>query len=412
MKCMKKMKNSVMEFTDYKAILDACIMMAIYVVITLWLVFRVDLSWPMEYLQKAGVKFAAPMFENLDGRHILTLPLVILQIIALKFGPVTGTAVGVGTALADYFFLSKGEILPTYILLVFLGQIVYGIGLYQKNIRFLNLLICNLIVIVGIKLPIDMLEMFSGTDSLPMQVVVPQIVVSFFEVFVFSAFTYMLVSTMKLLQMVKWREFLKKAGNSGKTFSIIVKESILDLRRRFVYSASELKKVNTLVVCALMLALGTILGMLFSFKISDSKVVGISVIAPQLVSALYGPVVGGIVGMAGDILDCIIKPQGPFFPGYTLNAFLGQMIYGIVLYKRELTFPRILASKFMVALLVNIPLGSLWESILVGERAMSVIVLGKVVQQAIQIPVLGLLFYMFVSALKNAKVYYKLVNKV
>ena len=159
-----------------------------------------------------------------------------------------------------------------------------------------------------------------------------------------------------------------------------------------------------------MLALGTVLGMMFSFKIDDSHVVGISVIAPQLVSALYGPFVGGLVGAAGDILDCIINPKGPFFPGYTLNAMLGQIIYGVILYKKQWKLSRIFVSKIFVALLVNLPLGTLWSMMFVN-KAYVVILTGKIVQQAIQIPVLGILFYMFVSALRNAKILQKIQNK-
>ena len=188
-----------------------------------------------------------------------------------------------------------------------------------------------------------------------------------------------------------------------------VPKDIQDLPERFVSSAKELKSVKTLAVCAMMLAVGTMLGY-FSIKLDNDKTVGISVIAPQLVSTLYGPVVGGIVGAAGDILDCILNPKGPFFPGYTLNAFLGQMIYGMVLYKKNLSLLRIVVSKVLVAVLVNLPLGSLWSWIFVNKGYLAILV-GKIAQQGVQIVVLGVLFYMFVSALKNAKVFQKLLNK-
>ena len=190
-------------------------------------------------------------------------------------------------------------------------------------------------------------------------------------------------------------------------FSQIPKD-VKDLPERFVSSAKELKSVKTLATCALMLAVGTMLGY-FSIKLDNDKTVGISVIAPQLVSTLYGPVVGGIVGAAGDILDCILNPKGPFFPGYTLNAVLGQMIYGMVLYKKNLSLLRILMSKILVAVLVNLPLGSLWSWMFISKGYFAILV-GKIAQQGIQVVVLGVLFYMFVSALKNAKVFQKMQN--
>ena len=187
-----------------------------------------------------------------------------------------------------------------------------------------------------------------------------------------------------------------------------IPKDVKDLPERFVSSAKELKSVKTLATCALMLAVGTMLGY-FSIKLDNDKTVGISVIAPQLVSALYGPVVGGIVGAAGDILDCILNPKGPFFPGYTLNAVLGQMIYGMVLYKKNLSLLRILMSKILVAVLVNLPLGSLWSWMFISKGYFAILV-GKIAQQGIQVVVLGVLFYMFVSALKNAKVFQKMQN--
>lgn len=187
-----------------------------------------------------------------------------------------------------------------------------------------------------------------------------------------------------------------------------IPKDLRDLPERFVSSAKELKNVKTLAVCALMLAVGTMLGY-FSIKLDNDKTVGISVIAPQLVSTLYGPVVGGIVGAAGDILDCILNPKGPFFPGYTLNAFLGQMIYGMVLYKKNLSLLRIMVSKVLVAVLVNLPLGSLWSWMFISKGYFAILV-GKIAQQSIQVVVLGVLFYMFVSSLKNAKVFQKMLN--
>lgn len=192
---------------------------------------------------------------------------------------------------------------------------------------------------------------------------------------------------------------------------INVLQEMKELPGQFVNSAKELTKVNTLVVSALMLALGTVLGFIFTIEtgIPGAGNIGISVIAPQLVSALYGPVVGGIVGGAGDLIDCLLNGYA-FFPGFFLNAILGQMIYGMVLYKKDLTLMRIIVSKIMVAVLVNLPLGTLWQSILY-KKGFLPIFWASLIKQPIQIVVLGLLFYMFVSTLKNAKVFQKMINK-
>ena len=48
---------------------------------------------------------------------------------------------------------------------------------------------------------------------------------------------------------------------------------------------------------------------------------------------LFGPVVGGIMGGVADIIKYLLKPTGPFFFGFTFNAILGAVIYGVMLYK-------------------------------------------------------------------------------
>lgn len=174
------------------------------------------------------------------------------------------------------------------------------------------------------------------------------------------------------------------------------------LRQQFVDSYRELKKLETIVMTALLIAIGIILGY-FSIQLTDSIKIGISFVATQLTAVLYGPVVGGIMGGVADILKFIIKPTGAFFWGWTLNAIVGPVIYGMMLYKKKLTFLRIIVSKIVVAIVVNMFLGCLWSSMLYG-KGFWVLMGTKAIQQVIQVPIQSVIFYIFVKALQRAKV--------
>ena len=50
---------------------------------------------------------------------------------------------------------------------------------------------------------------------------------------------------------------------------------------------------------------------------------------------MFGPVPGLIMGGAADLLGFVIKPTGPFFPGYTLDSMIAGFLYGMFFYKRE-----------------------------------------------------------------------------
>ena len=176
------------------------------------------------------------------------------------------------------------------------------------------------------------------------------------------------------------------------------------MKKQFVDSYKELKNLNTLVMTALLIAIGIILGELFSIQITDTMKIGVSFVATQLTATLFGPVVGGIMGGVTDILKFIMKPTGAFFWGWTFNAILGPVIYGIMLYKKKLTLARILISKAIVAIVVNMFFGCLWSSMLYG-KAFWVLVGTKAIQQVIQVPVQSIIFWMVVKALKKTKVF-------
>lgn len=174
------------------------------------------------------------------------------------------------------------------------------------------------------------------------------------------------------------------------------------LKQQFSDSAKELKNLNTLVMTALLIAIGIILGY-FSIQVTDNIKIGVSFVATQLTATLFGPVVGGIMGGVTDILKFILKPTGAFFWGWTLNAIVGPVIYGMMLYKKKLTFARIFASKVVVAIVVNMFLGCLWSAILY-KKGFWVLMSAKAIQQVIQVPIQSVIFYLFVKALKKAKV--------
>ena len=173
--------------------------------------------------------------------------------------------------------------------------------------------------------------------------------------------------------------------------------------KAFGDSYKELKKLKTLVVTALLIAIGIILGQ-FSIQLTETTKIGISFIATQMTANLFGPVVGGIMGGVADVLKFIIKPTGPFLIGYTISAILGPMIYGVLLYKKPISFWRILLSKTVVAILINLLLGTFWSYHYFGAAFWAAIP-AKLIQQVIQVPVQSIIYYFVMKALKEAKVF-------
>ena len=173
--------------------------------------------------------------------------------------------------------------------------------------------------------------------------------------------------------------------------------------KAFRESYQELKKLKTIVITALLIAVGIILGQ-FSVQLTETTKIGISFIATQMTANLFGPVVGGIMGGVTDILKFIIKPTGGFLIGYTISAILGPMIYGIMLYKKPISFWRIFLSKTVVAVLINLLLGTFWSYHYFGAAFWAAIP-AKLLQQIIQVPIQSVIYYFVMIALKKAKVF-------
>lgn len=163
----------------------------------------------------------------------------------------------------------------------------------------------------------------------------------------------------------------------------------------FSDSAKEMKKVKTLVVTAMLIALYLVLES-FSFAITpflpNYLRISLSFIAIGLIGCLFGPSVAAVAGAVTDILACFLFPRGAWFPGFTLTAMVGGILFGLGLYRKQLTFPRVLWTRGCIDLICNIGLNTIWTSI-VANKAISVILWSRVIKNMIAWPIEALLFF-------------------
>lgn len=171
----------------------------------------------------------------------------------------------------------------------------------------------------------------------------------------------------------------------------------------FRSSAREMRNVRTLAVTSMLLALAVMLGFWGTVQLGDFLKVGFSFLANELAALLFGPVVGGIMAGMADILKFLVKPTGAFFPGFTISAVLGGVIYGVLLYKKPLSVPRIVAAKVTVAIVVNTLLNTFWLSILYGQ-AFAALLPARLLKQLLMVPIETVLFYAVVTVLQKSRI--------
>ncbi|MCF0130354.1 MAG: folate family ECF transporter S component [Pseudobutyrivibrio sp.] len=133
---------------------------------------------------------------------------------------------------------------------------------------------------------------------------------------------------------------------------------------------SGLKEIKVLTTCAMLLALAIILGM---FKIPINSIIEIRFgsIPIAIAGSLFGPAVGAIVGGAADIVQFVVKPTGPYFPGFTISSMATGVIFGYILRAKsgKVSLVRVVIAELIYSVIVCLGINTLNLYILYGNMA-------------------------------------------
>lgn len=123
---------------------------------------------------------------------------------------------------------------------------------------------------------------------------------------------------------------------------------------------------------------------------------------------IFGPVVGGITGLAADLIGVLINPQGAFHPGFTLSSILWGLIPGLIflLFKRKNNYNAIYSAmniSIAVAIcfiIISLGLNTLWLSSMFGKGFM-ILLPGRVISAIANIPLQSLIIITLMKYLKG-----------
>jgi len=168
---------------------------------------------------------------------------------------------------------------------------------------------------------------------------------------------------------------------------------------------SKLKDLRVLTTAAMLAAIAVVLGF---YKIPISNLIELRFQSfPIAISgALFGPVVGAVVGIIADVGGYLVKPTGPFFPGFTVSSAITGIIYGIILHKNVHKW--VLLGKTAIGtaintLIVGLFLNTLWLSMLYGNP-FDVVLVARVPKELIMLPINTGILFILLFPIKRAAI--------
>lgn len=123
--------------------------------------------------------------------------------------------------------------------------------------------------------------------------------------------------------------------------------------------------VKSYSIIGALVAMEIILSRFLSIHTWNLKI-GFSFVPIIVTAMLFGGVYAGLVGAIGDIIGAILFPVGPYFPGFTITAFLNGVIFAFFL-KKKPTFMNIVISVLLVQIVGSLGLNTFWISMLYGS---------------------------------------------
>ena len=155
---------------------------------------------------------------------------------------------------------------------------------------------------------------------------------------------------------------------------------------QFKASFLSLRRTQTLATAGVYLAIQMVLSSLGAIQVSESLKISLGHLALAPTAMLFGPVVAGMQGALSDVLGLIIKPVGPYFPGFTISAALGGVVYGLFFYRNVPRLSQIVASRLIICLFINILLNTFFLTMLYGPAQAAALPV-RMVKNLVQLPV-------------------------
>ena len=146
-----------------------------------------------------------------------------------------------------------------------------------------------------------------------------------------------------------------------------------------------MKITRKLAVSAILLAFDVIFSRVVALNAVNMKI-GIGFAAIAVCAMLFGPWWAALVSALGDFIGAIAFPTGAYFPGFTVTAAITGLIYGALLYRKEVTWLRSLIASALNSVFVSWMLNTMMIAVWFSTKSYWVLLGTRAIQLAIILP--------------------------
>jgi len=148
-----------------------------------------------------------------------------------------------------------------------------------------------------------------------------------------------------------------------------------------------MRNINTkqIVYLSLFISLEVVLTRFLSVQTPIVRI-GFTFIPIAVSAMMFGAVFSGISAALADVIGMMLFPSGPYFPGFTLTAFLSGIIYGMFLYNKTVNLFRISTAVIIISLFLNLGMDTVWIWMLTGKGLM-ILLPSRIIKCLIMIPI-------------------------
>jgi ECF transporter S component (folate family) len=150
---------------------------------------------------------------------------------------------------------------------------------------------------------------------------------------------------------------------------------------------------HMIAVMGLLIALMVVLSQILGFETAYLKLTFTFV--PELIMGmLFGPFWTAVGASVADVAGMILFPKAAYFFGFTINAFVGGLIYGYFFYQKEVTWKRAATVVLLNTILITLILTPIWLAMMLNIPLTSwAIWSARLVKAIVMFPVQTVLIY-------------------